>query len=67
VQEFKGVSRKVAVYRVEEPEINGHEQEELHLKAEGLELSVSPEESDLHDLRAAQASLEAMIRQKERR
>jgi hypothetical protein len=52
VQEFKGVSRKVAVYRVEEPEINGHAQEELHLKAEGLELSVSPEQSDLHDLRA---------------
>ena len=67
VQEFKGVSRKVAVYRVEEPEINGHAQEELHLKAEGLELSVSPEQSDLHDLRAAQASLEAMIREKERR
>jgi len=67
VQEFKGVSRQVSVYRVEVDAVNGNAQEELHLKAEGLELTVSAEESDLHDLRAAQASLAAMIRQKERR
>jgi hypothetical protein len=52
---------------VEVDAVNGNAQEELHLKAEGLELTVSAEESDLHDLRAAQASLAAMIRQKERR
>ncbi len=67
VQEFKGVSREVGVYRVEDPELDGREESELHLKAEGLELTVDAEESDLHDLRAAQASLEAVIRQKERR
>jgi hypothetical protein len=66
VQEFKGVSRQVGVYRVVDTELNGKESDELHLKAEGLEINVSGDETHLQDLRAAQASLEAMIRQKER-
>jgi adenylate cyclase len=65
-QTCKGVSREVGVYLFDE--LAGHPQSEdkFALKAEGLDLSVDAEASDLRDLRAAQTRLSEIIRRRER-